>query len=113
MNNEARILGQVSERVCFGEFELNLRTQELARNGEIVDLAEQPFLVLKALLEEPGQLVSREELVKRLWPANTFVDFEHSLNKAVKSLREALQDSAHEPRLVETLPRRGYRFIGT
>jgi TolB-like protein/DNA-binding winged helix-turn-helix (wHTH) protein/Flp pilus assembly protein TadD len=113
MNNEARILGQVSERVCFGEFELNLRTQELARNGEIVDLAEQPFLVLKALLEEPGQLVSREELVKRLWPANTFVDFEHSLNKAVKRLREALQDSAHEPRLVETLPRRGYRFIGT
>lgn len=99
-------------RVRFGEFELNLNTRELATNGRTVDLQEQPFLVLTTLLERPGQLVVREQLIQRLWPADTYVDFEHSLNKAVKRLREALNDSAERPRFVETLPRRGYQFIG-
>ena len=107
------LVGQLAQQIRFGEFELNLRTRELARNAQTVQLGEQPFLVLTALLENPGQLVLREELIKRLWPADTFVDFEHSLNKAVKRLREALDDSADEPRFVETLPRRGYRFVGT
>ena len=101
------------ERISFGEFQLHLRTRELQKCDEIFDLQEQPFLVLMALLERPGQLVTREELIKKLWPADTFVDFEHSLNKAVKRLREALADPADEPRFIETLPRRGYRFIGT
>jgi TolB-like protein/DNA-binding winged helix-turn-helix (wHTH) protein len=105
--------GRAQERICFGEFELNVRTRELQKNGERFDLQEQPFLVLTALLEQPGQLVTREELIKRLWAGDTFVDFEHSLNKAVKRLREALQDSAEQPQFIETLPRRGYRFIGT
>jgi len=101
------------ERISFGEFQLHLRTRELQKCDEIFDLQEQPFLVLMALLERPGQLVTRDELIKKLWPADTFVDFEHSLNKAVKRLREALADPADEPRFIETLPRRGYRFIGT
>ena len=100
------------EQVRFGEFQLNLRTRELKKNGEKADLQEQPFLVLTLLLERPGDLVTREELIQRLWPSGTFVDFEHSLNKAVKRLREALKDSAELPRFIETLPRRGYRFIG-
>jgi DNA-binding winged helix-turn-helix (wHTH) protein/Tol biopolymer transport system component len=102
---------QPEERIRFGEFELNLHTRELQKNGDRFDLQEQPFLVLTTLLEHSGELVSREELIKKLWPSDTFVDFEHSLNKAVKRLREALQDSAEEPRFIETLPRRGYRFI--
>lgn len=100
------------ERIRFGEFELNLRTRELRTNGQTKDLQEQPFVVLTALLERPGQLILREQLIERLWPADTHVDFEHSLNKAVKRLRKALKDSADQPRFVETLPRRGYRFIG-
>ncbi len=104
---------EAQDRICFGEFELSLRTRELQKNGERFDLQEQPFLVLTALLERPGQLVTREELIKRLWAEDTFVDFEHSLNKAVKRLREALHDSAEKPQFIETLPRRGYRFIGT
>jgi TolB-like protein/DNA-binding winged helix-turn-helix (wHTH) protein/Flp pilus assembly protein TadD len=100
------------EQVRFGEFELNLRTRELRKDGRKSDLQEQPFLVLTLLLERPGDLVTREELIQRLWPSGTFVDFEHSLNKAVKRLREALKDSAEQPRFIETLPRRGYRFVG-
>jgi TolB-like protein/DNA-binding winged helix-turn-helix (wHTH) protein len=105
--------GPQAERIRFGEFELNLRTRELTNNGSTADLQEQPFLVLTALLADPGELVLREQLIQRLWPADTHVDFERSLNKAVKRLREALNDSADRPRFVETLPRRGYRFIGT
>jgi DNA-binding winged helix-turn-helix (wHTH) protein/Tol biopolymer transport system component len=102
-----------SERtVRFGKFELDLRTRELQNNGQKSTLQDQPFQILAALLERPGQLVTRDELTKRLWPSDTFVDFEHSLNKAVNRLREALEDSAEHPRLIETLPRRGYRFIG-
>ena len=98
-------------KVRFGDFEVDLRTAELRNNGHMLMLQGQPFKVLTVLLEHPGQLVTREELKKQLWPADTFVDFDHSLNKAVKRLREALQDSAEQPRFIETLPRRGYRFI--
>src|SRR5687768_4507233 len=97
--------------VRFGAFELDLRTGELRKAGVRVSLPDQPFQVLKALLESPGDLVTREELRQRLWPAETFVDFEHGLNAAVRRLRDALGDSAEASRFVETLPRRGYRFI--
>ena len=99
-------------RVHFGEFELDPRTRELWKNGQRLVLQEQPFQILAVLLERPEQLVTREELTKKLWPSDTFVDFEHSLNKAVNRLREALGDSAEHPRYIETLPKRGYRFIG-
>ena len=99
------------QRVTFGVFELDLRSGELRKAGARISLPEQPFRVLALLLEQPGQLVTREELRARLWAAETFVDFEHGLNAAVKRLRDALGDSADTPRFVETLPRRGYRFI--
>jgi Tol biopolymer transport system component/DNA-binding winged helix-turn-helix (wHTH) protein len=102
-----------SQYVSFGEFELDLRTRELSVNGSKFDLQEQPFQILSMLLERPGELVTRDELTKRLWPADTYVDFEHSLNRVIKRLREALDDSAEQPRFIETLPRRGYRFIGS
>jgi DNA-binding winged helix-turn-helix (wHTH) protein/TolB-like protein/Tfp pilus assembly protein PilF len=97
--------------VRFGVFQLDLRTGELWKSGIKVRLREQPFQVLKALLERPGELVTREELRQRLWPSDTFVDFEHGLNAAIRRLRDALGDSADVPRFVETMPRRGYRFI--
>ena len=97
--------------VRFGTFQLDLRTGELWKAGVRISLPEQPFQVLEALLDRPGDLVTREELRQRLWPAETFVDFEHGLNAAVRRLRDALGDSADVPRFVETLPRRGYRFI--
>ena len=97
--------------VRFGAFELDLRTGELRKAGVRISLPEQPLQVLKALLERPGELVTREELKQRLWSAETFVDFEHGLNAAVRRLRDALGDAADVPRFVETLPRRGYRFI--
>lgn len=99
------------QTVGFGKFELDLRTRELRSNGRNLTLQDQPFEILAALLERPGQLVTRDELTKRLWSSDTFVDFEHSLNKAVNRLREALEDSAEHPSFIETLPRRGYRFI--
>jgi DNA-binding winged helix-turn-helix (wHTH) protein/Tol biopolymer transport system component len=99
------------QTVRLDKFELDLRTRELRNNGRKLTLQEQPFQILCALLERPGQLVTRDELTKRLWPSDTFVDFEHSLNKAVNRLRESLEDSAEHPRLIETLPRRGYRLI--
>jgi DNA-binding winged helix-turn-helix (wHTH) protein/tetratricopeptide (TPR) repeat protein len=95
----------------FGAFQLDVRTGELRKNGSTINLPEQPFQVLKTLLERPGELVTREELRHRLWSAGTFVDFEHGLNAAVRRLRDALGDSADTPRFIETLPRRGYRFI--
>jgi TolB-like protein/DNA-binding winged helix-turn-helix (wHTH) protein len=97
--------------VRFGDFELDLRTGELRSNGRHIILQEKPFQILTALLERPGEMVTREELIKRLWPAGTFVDFDLSLNKAVNRLREALEDSAEQPRFVETFPKRGYRFV--
>src|SRR6188508_381477 len=97
--------------VCFGPFQLDLRTGELRKGGIRINLPDQPFQVLRTLLERPGELVTREELRQRLWSAETFVDFEHGLNAAVRRLRDALGDSADVPRFVETVPRRGYRFI--
>ncbi len=97
--------------VRFGEFELDPRTGELRKDDARVTLQEQPLKVLQGLLEHPGDLVTREDLRQRLWPGDTFVDFEHGVNAAVKRLREALGDSADTPRFIETLPRRGYRFI--
>jgi Tol biopolymer transport system component/DNA-binding winged helix-turn-helix (wHTH) protein len=101
----------LSSSVHFGPFELDVRSAELRYNGHKVLLHEQPFQVLLALLERPGELIGREELVHRLWPDGTFVDYERGLNKAVNKLRDALHDSADSPRFVETIPRRGYRFI--
>jgi TolB-like protein/DNA-binding winged helix-turn-helix (wHTH) protein/Tfp pilus assembly protein PilF len=97
--------------VRFGVYEVDLRAGELRKSGVKIKLQEQPFQILALLLGRPGEVVTREEIQKQLWPADTFVDFEHSLNAAVKRLREALGDSADNPRFVETLPRRGYRFI--
>lgn len=101
-----------NSRVRFANFELNLSTGELRSNGNVTYLQEKPFRILSLLLEYPDQLVTREQLVQHLWPDGIFVDFDQSLNKAVNRLREALGDSAEQPRLIETLPRRGYRFIG-
>jgi DNA-binding winged helix-turn-helix (wHTH) protein len=96
----------------FGSFEADLQTQELRKNGRPIWLAGQSFVVLKMLPEKAPELVTREELQFALWPKETFVDFEHGLNAAVNKLRETLSDSAEEPEYIETLPRRGYRFIG-
>ena len=95
----------------FGPYEADLSTGELRRDGVKLSLQDQPFQILALLVRRPGELVTREELRSRLWPADTFMDFEHGLNTAVKKLRQALDDSAEEPRYVETLPRRGYRFL--
>ena len=97
--------------VRFGVFELDLRSGELRKSGARLNLQQQPLQLLSVLLEQPGELVTREELHKRLWPDDTFVDFEHGLNAAVKRLRDTLGDSADSPRFVETVPRRGYRFV--
>ncbi len=96
----------------FDEFALDLRIRELRKGGTLVPLQEQPFQILAMLLEHPGDLVTREQIQSRLWPDGTFVDFEHSVNAAIKRLRAALGDSADHPRFVETRHRRGYRFIG-
>jgi len=102
---------QAGRRLAFGVFELDLVAGELRKRGLRVRLQQQPVQVLAMLLERPGQVVSREELQKALWPADTFVDFDHGLNKAINKIREALGDSAESPRFVETVARRGYRFI--
>lgn len=99
--------------VRFGQFELDLRAGELRKEGARIRLQEQPFQVLAMLLEHPGQVVTREELRNKLWPADTFVDFDHSLNRAINKLREALGDSADQPRFIETLAKRGYRLIAS
>jgi TolB-like protein/DNA-binding winged helix-turn-helix (wHTH) protein/Tfp pilus assembly protein PilF len=98
-------------RLRFGIFEADLGTGELRKRGVRIRLQEQPFQVLSVLLTRPGELVTRDELRGRLWTADTFVDFEHGLNKAINKIREALGDSAESPRFIETVPRRGYRFI--
>src|SRR6201997_2255879 len=97
--------------IRFSTFEVNIETGELRQRGQKVKLQEQPFQVLAALLERPGEVVSREELRNKLWPADTFVDFDHGLNTAVNKLRESLGDAAANPRFVQTVARRGYRFI--
>ena len=98
-------------RKHFGTFDVDLETGELRRNGLKLKLQEKPFQMLAMLLEHPGEVVTREALRERLWAANTFVDFDHGLNTATKKLRQALGDSAENPRFIETLARRGYRFI--
>ena len=97
----------------FGVFEYDPGVGELRKQGMKIKLHGQPIEILRLLLDQPGEVVTREELQRKLWPADTFVDFEHSLNAAVKRLRDALDDSAETPRYIETLPRRGYRFIAT
>ena len=103
--------GGVPDRLRFGIFEADLRTGELKKRGVRIRLQEQPFQVLAVLLTRASELVTRDELRGRLWTADTFVDFEHGLNKAINKIREALGDSAESPRFIETVPRRGYRFI--
>ncbi|MGI8743743.1 MAG: winged helix-turn-helix domain-containing protein [Bryobacteraceae bacterium] len=105
--------GNGSDRTRFGPFEVDLHTHELWKSGTRLKLVGQPFSILAVLLSRPGELVTREELRNRLWPSDTIVDFNHGLNAAVNKLRETLGDSAEDPRYVETLPRRGYRFIAT
>src|SRR6478752_4866000 len=102
---------QDAGRLCFGVFEVDLRAGELRKRGLKVRLQQQPFEVLAMLLEHAGEVVGREDLQKRLWPADTFVDFGHGLNKAVNKIREALGDSSESPRFIETVGRRGYRFV--
>jgi Tol biopolymer transport system component/DNA-binding winged helix-turn-helix (wHTH) protein len=101
-----------SNRARFGPYEVDLHTHELWKFGIRVKLVGQPFEILSMLLSRPGELVTRDEMRSRLWPSDTFVDFNHGLNAAVNKLRDALSDSAESPRYIETLPRRGYRFIG-
>src|SRR6202162_975218 len=98
-------------RVRFAAFEVDLRSCELFKHGLRIKLQDQPFQILAILLEQPGELISRDELRKRLWAADTFVDFDAGLNAAIRRLRDALSDSAEEPRYIETLPRHGYRFV--
>src|SRR6476660_1082482 len=97
--------------VRFGKFEADLQTGELHKNGVRVPLQGQPFQVCAILLSHPGELVTREELRQQVWPQDTFVDFDQALNTAITKIRTALGDDADNPRFVETLPRRGYRFI--
>src|SRR6266700_7971221 len=98
--------------VRFGIFELDEDAGELRKQGARMKLQEQPLQILQVLLQRPGEIVSREELQQRIWPSDTFVDFDHGLYNAIRRLREALGDSAETPQYVETLARRGYRFIG-
>jgi Tol biopolymer transport system component/DNA-binding winged helix-turn-helix (wHTH) protein len=100
-----------SSRLRVGEFEVDLRCGEVRRNGEKIKLQQRPFQIFAALLQHPGEVVTREEIRQNLWPTDTFVDFEHSINTAVNKLREALGDDVENPRFIETLPRYGYRLI--
>ena len=95
----------------FGAFELDLEARELRKGGRRLRIQEQPFAFLAILIEQPGSVISRDDLRTRLWPADTFVDFDHGLNTAVNKLRETLGDSASNPRFIETVARRGYRFV--
>jgi TolB-like protein len=105
------LMGSSTPHIRFERFEVNARSGELFRQGAKVKLQNQLFQVLLALLERPGEVVTREELKRKLWPENTFVDFDQGLNKAINGLRAALRDRAKKPRFIETLPQRGYRFI--
>jgi DNA-binding winged helix-turn-helix (wHTH) protein len=105
------VSGSPNGIIRFGSFEVDTRAGELRRGGIKVKLSGQPFEVLVALLEKPGRVITREELHEKLWSQDTFVDFEHGLNKAINKVRDALGDDAGNPRFVETLPRRGYRFL--
>jgi len=97
--------------VRFGAFAVDLRAGKLLKNGRRIRLSEQPLRVLEMLLQHAGEVVTRDELHQRLWPADTFVEFDHGLNNVINRLREVLNDSADKPQYIETIPRRGYRFI--
>src|SRR6266404_9866790 len=103
--------GRLAQIICFGMFEADLQTGELRKNGVKVPLQGQPFQVFAFLLQQSGELVTRDELRQKVWPEDTFVDFDHGLNTSITKIRVALGDDADSPRFVETLPRRGYRFI--
>src|SRR5215471_7766935 len=109
----SRMRSVASPPIRFGLFEVNRQSGELFRQGSRVRLPHQQFQVLALLLEHPGEVVTREELRKRLWPDDIVVDFDLGLNKAINGLRGALRDHAEKPRFIETLPKRGYRFIAT
>ena len=115
MADTQRVMDETAQsdatRVRFGSFELDRRSGELWKAGSRLRLQEGPLRVLQALLDRPGEIVTREELQRRLWPDDTFVDFDNGLNSAVNRLRAALGDRAEKPRFVETVGRRGYRFI--
>src|SRR5262245_50174814 len=102
--------GQV--RIRFGPYEVDPRACEFRKHGVRLRIRQQPFQILLMLLERPGEVVLREEIRQRLWPDNTIVEFEHSINTAVQKLRDALSESASSPVYIETVPRRGYRFLG-
>ena len=104
-------LSPTQEKVRFGLFELDLKAAQLTRNGTNIRLPQQPLRLLSVLVESPGDIVTREQLRKRLWPSDIFIDFDHGLNKSIQKLRDALGDSADSPRYIETIPRVGYRFI--
>jgi Tol biopolymer transport system component/DNA-binding winged helix-turn-helix (wHTH) protein len=104
---------QRPQRIAFNNFEIDLRSGEVRKSGSRIRLQAQPFQLLVLLLANAGEVVTREEIYRELWPANTFVDFEHSLSAAVNKIRDALGDSADDPKYIETLPKRGYRFVGT
>src|SRR5215469_4458974 len=108
---KAKMLDGPVMSVRFGAFEVDLEGRRLLKRGIPITLREQSFQVLAALLERPGEIVTRDELRKRLWPSDTFVDFEVALNSAVSRLRDALGDSANSPNVIETVPKRGYRFV--
>src|SRR5260370_17436979 len=109
-NREGR--ANPTRNVAFGRGEVDGRGGELSKEGRRIRLQEEPFQMLRMLLESPGEVVSREEIRKRLWPDDTVVEFDHSINAAVKRLRDTLRDSADKPRYIETLARRRYRFVG-
>src|SRR5947209_4496033 len=102
---------ELAKILRFGTFEVDVSAGELRKQGVRIKLQEQPFHVLTVLLQRPGEVVTREELRSQNWPADTFVDFDNSLNTSINKLREALGDSADNPRFIETMPRRGYRFL--
>ncbi len=103
---------KIADMVVFSNFEFDLATGELYDNGEKVRLSGQPTEVLRYLIQRAGSLVSRDELRSALWPADTFVDFDHGLNSCIQRIRQALRDSVGSPQYIETLPKQGYRFIG-
>src|SRR5215471_7567298 len=105
------VAGELGEPVRFGPFEADLRAGLLRKHGIRIKLQEQPFQILTLLLEHSGEVVTREEIQKKLWGDGTYVDYERGLNKAVNRLREVLSDSAETPQYIETLPKRGYRFL--
>jgi DNA-binding winged helix-turn-helix (wHTH) protein len=104
--------GAPSRQITFGPFTLDTRAGELFKRGKKIKVQQLPLQILTALVEQPGEVVEREELRTRLWPVDTFVDFEHGLNTAIKKLRTALGESSSKPRYIETLPKKGYRFLG-